>query len=134
MKIYIIAGAIAASALASIAAAQTQPGEHHGPRPDMTRQQATEFADSMFQRLDANHDGVVSRAEAEQAAQQMGGEGGGNRAGHMIDRAFGDAQSLSQAQFEAKALARFDGQDLNHDGVVSAAEREQARANRQNGK
>jgi hypothetical protein len=135
MKMYIIVGAIAASALASLAGAQAQPGEHRGPRPDMTRQQATQFADSMFQRLDANHDGLVTRAEAEQAAQQMGGgKGGEGRAGHMIDRAFGDAQSLSQAQFETKALARFDGQDLNHDGVVSAAEREQAHANRQNGK
>jgi hypothetical protein len=31
-------------------------------------------------------------------------------------------------QFEAQQLARFDAMDLNHDGTVTAAERQQARA------
>jgi len=34
-------------------------------------------------------------------------------------------------QFEDQQLARFDRQDLNHDGVVTGAERQQARALRQ---
>ncbi len=45
----------------------------------------------------------------------------------MIDRMFGDAQSLTLQQAEAQALARFDREDLNHDGTVTAAERQQAR-------
>ena len=49
----------------------------------------------------------------------------------LIERTFGTAQSLTLAQFEAAALARFDAEDANHDGVVSAAEHEQARAARQ---
>ena len=49
----------------------------------------------------------------------------------MIDQAFGTAQSVTRAQFEALTLARFDAQDLNHDGTVTAAEREQLRAQRQ---
>jgi hypothetical protein len=48
----------------------------------------------------------------------------------MIERMFGDAQSVTLQQFEAQSLARFDAADLNHDGVVTAAERQQARAMR----
>jgi hypothetical protein len=46
---------------------------------------------------------------------------------------FGQGDSVTQAQFEAQALARFDRQDLNHDGTVTADERQQARAARQQG-
>lgn len=49
----------------------------------------------------------------------------------MVARVFGDAQAVTLAQFEAHALARFDRQDLNHDGIVTAVERQQARAARQ---
>jgi hypothetical protein len=90
---------------------------------DMTRAQAQQMADAMFQRFDANHDGVVTRDEAEQAAAQFGGRGQ-----RMLDRVFGTAQSITQQQFEAQSLARFDAMDLNHDGTVTAAERQQARA------
>jgi hypothetical protein len=49
----------------------------------------------------------------------------------MIAQAFGTAQSLTLQQFEAQALARFDAADLDHNGTVTAAEREQLRAQRQ---
>lgn len=94
---------------------------------DQTRAQAQQRADAMFQRFDTNHDGVVTRPEAEQAAQQFGA---GGRAEKMIDRVFGAAQSLTLQQFEAQALTRFDAMDLNHDGVVTVAERQQAREQR----
>jgi Ca2+-binding EF-hand superfamily protein len=84
------------------------------------------MADRMFQRFDLNHDGTVTREEAEQARQQMGF--GGDRAAKMIDRVFGTAQSVTLQQFETQSLARFDRDDLNHDGTVTAAERQQARA------
>jgi Ca2+-binding EF-hand superfamily protein len=93
----------------------------------VSRQQAQLLADAMFQRLDLNHDGTVTRAEADEARTQMGGRG------HMVERTFGAAQSLTLAQFEASTLARFDAEDLNHDGIVSVAEREQARAQRHHG-
>ena len=101
---------------------------------DQTRQQAQQRADMMFQRLDANHDGTVTRQEAEQAAGQMGQGGergrGGRFAARMIDRVFAQGDSVTLAQFQAQALARFDRQDLNHDGTVTADERQQARAAR----
>jgi Ca2+-binding EF-hand superfamily protein len=119
--------AFGASIAATQAAAQAGPGG--GGQQDMTRQQAQARADMLFQRLDLNHDGVVTRAEAQQVASQMAqGDSGGGRAQRMIDRAFGQAQSLTEAQFEAQSLTRFDQQDSNHDGVVTAAERQQARA------
>ena len=42
----------------------------------------------------------------------------------MIDQAFATSQSLTLQQFEAQSLARFDAMDLNHDGTVTAAERQ----------
>ena len=113
-------GAVIAS---TQAAAQDQQGGRGMMMRDMTRAQAQQMADGMFQRFDLNHDGVVTRQEAEQAAAQFGG-----RAQRMIDRMFGSAQSLTLQQAEAAALARFDRDDLNHDGIVTAAERQQVRA------
>ncbi|MFL6725558.1 MAG: hypothetical protein ACJ8FS_03460 [Sphingomicrobium sp.] len=105
---------------------------------DMTRQEAQQRADMMFQMLDANHDGTVTRAEAEQAAAQFaarsgGDQGGrgGNRLERMINEAFGTSDSVTLQQFEAQSLTRFDAADLNHDGTVTAAERQQARDARQ---
>jgi len=46
----------------------------------------------------------------------------------MIEQGFANSPSLTLQQFEAQALARFDAQDLNHDGTLTAAERQQARA------
>jgi hypothetical protein len=133
MNKLILTVALGAAMASAPALAQATPGggEHHGGwGKDMTRTQAQKFANAMFQRLDANHDGVLTRAEADAAATQLGG---GERAAHMVARLFGDAQSITEAQAEAAALARFDAQDLNHDGTVSVAERQQARATRQGG-
>ena len=152
MTRYLFIAAAAAVAFGSQAKAQdqtqapTQAAPQSGLRgnwlqADMTRQQAQQRADALFQRLDANHDGVLTRQEAEQAASQMGGQGGqggqggrGSRyATRMMERLFAAGDSVTQAQFEAQALARFDRQDLNHDGTVTADERQQARAARQQG-
>jgi hypothetical protein len=133
----------AAAAVALAAQAQAQPQANlrgNWLQADTTRQQAQQRADMIFQQFDANHDGVVTRLEAEQAAAQMGGgqggaggqSGGKGYAGRMIDRLFSQSDRVSLAQFEALALARFDRQDLNHDGVVTADERQQSRAARQN--
>ena len=121
----LLTAALAAAVSAGMASAQA-PGGGGMMQRDMTRQEAHQMADSMFQRFDLNHDGTVTRQEAEQARSQMGF--GGERVEKMIDRVFGTAQSLTLQQFEAQALARFDRDDLNHDGTVTAAERQQARA------
>jgi hypothetical protein len=132
MKKLLLSMAIGATFIASPVLAQGFGG---GGR-DQTRAEAKQRADMLFQMLDANHDGVVTRAEAQQAAAQFeaqrGGDSGrgGGRIQRMLERAFANGDSLTLQQFEAQTLARFDAQDLNHDGVVTAAEREQAREQR----
>ena len=118
--------ALAQDAGAPGAAGAGGPGGGGRAQRDTTRAQALQMADRMFDRFDLNHDGTVTRQEAEQARAQLGF--GSERVEKMIARTFGDAQSLTRQQFEAQALARFDRDDLNHDGVVTAAERRQARA------
>ena len=142
-KALFVAAAVVAALSTQVSAQQSAPapmqqqGNLRGNwlQADQTRQQAQQRADMMFQRLDANHDGTVTRQEAEQAAGQMGqgGEGGrgGRFAARMMDRLFSQGDSVTLAQFQAQALARFDRQDLNHDGTVTGDERQQARAARQ---
>jgi Ca2+-binding EF-hand superfamily protein len=138
MKKLIVTLALGATLIASPALAQ-DAGRGSMQR-DQTRAEAQQRADMMFQMLDANKDGTVTKAEAEtalaqfQAARGGDGQAGGQGAGRMqrmLDQAFGSAQSLTQAQLEALMLARFDAQDLNHDGTVTSAERQQLRAQRQ---
>lgn len=132
----IFATAILASATVATPALAQGQGGGYGQR-DQTRVEATQRADMMFQMLDANHDGTVTKAEADAALAQFqamrGGDDGGRGAGRMqrmLDQAFAGAPALTKVQFEAQALARFDAMDVNHDGTVTAAERAQVRAAR----
>ena len=133
MNKMIFAAALAATAVSTSAFAQDAGGRAGWGQRDQTRQEAQQRADMLFQLLDANHDGVVTRAEAEQAAAQFqasrGGESG--RGGGMMQRiighVFATSPSVNRQQFEGMMLSRFDAQDLNHDGIVTAAERQQSR-------
>ena len=132
MKTLIATIALGAALIPAAASAQAQANDiavGGFPIQNLTRQQAQQIADGTFERLDVDHNGTVTRQEAEQVREQMGV--GGERAQKMIDRTFGVSQSLTLKQFEEQQLARFDRQDLNHDGVVTAEERQQARALRQ---
>lgn len=134
MKKIIMGMVLGAAMVAAPALAQAPGGAGYGQR-DQTRAQVQQRADMIFQMIDANHDGLVTRQEAEQAAAQFaarsGGEGrGAGRMQRIIEQAFGSGQTITRQQFEGELLARFDAMDLNHDGVVTAAEREQFRAQR----
>ena len=155
MKTMILAVALGAGLLASEAMAQqatsaqtapttpaspavpsTRGGTNGRMQADRTRAQAQQMADAMFQRFDTNHDGLLTRDEAQQAlaaaaaARGEDSDGTDGRAQRMLDRMLGGAVSVTLAQFENQALTRFDREDLNHDGVVTAAERRQGWANR----
>ncbi len=138
MKKLLVTLALGATFVGAPALAQAPGGGERGGfmQRDQTRAEAQQRADMMFQMLDINKDGTVTKAEAEQVLAQFeaarGGDdqsgAGAGRMQRMIDSAFGAAQAVTLPQFEAQALARFDAQDLNHDGTVTVAEREQARA------
>ena len=107
------------------------------PKPDLTRQQAVERADALFRTFDMNHDGIISRDEANQVGVRLlelritsgkdpaPGIGGHTR--RFLEHAFAGAQSVTRDQFRRAMLAHFDQMDVNHDGILTAAEREQAR-------
>jgi hypothetical protein len=93
----------------------------------------------MFDRLDANKDGQITRAEF------MAGNGPGKR-GPGADRrgpggrpgkpggapeGRGLATAMTQDQFVAAAMQRFDAGDANKDGQVTQAERQALREQRQ---
>lgn len=103
-----------------------------------------EMQTQMFERLDANKDGSISKAEWDQhsadrtakrgekradAGEGKRGKRGhhGGRGGHgdmMMARADTDGNKvISQAEFQAAALARFDAADANKDGKVTPEER-----------
>jgi Ca2+-binding EF-hand superfamily protein len=138
MKKLLVTIALGAAVIATPVLAQDAGGRGGFMQRDQTRAEAQQRTDRLFQMLDANHDGTLTRAEADQALAQFQAAGGdednggrrGARLQRMIEQAFGASQSLTLQQFEAQSLARFDAADLNHDGTVTVAERQQARAQR----
>ncbi len=96
---------------------------------------------AMFDRLDTDRNGQLSRAEFTAAAPRgpdghKGREGWGHRrgpGGHGSHGGPGRAAdgnkdgAVSQAEFVAAALSRFDSTDANKDGKVTAEERQAAR-------
>jgi hypothetical protein len=105
MKKLLITAASAALFLSGQAGAQSPIAES----PSVARAQAIAMADQLFARYDLNHDGVVTRDEAAQVLAQMArGETPkqSRKAERMIDRMFGNAQSVTLSQVEAAAAAR----------------------------
>ena len=138
MKEFLVTVVFGATLVSTPALAQQGGGRGAFTQRDQTRAEAQQRADMLFQMLDANKDGTVTKAETDEAAAQFeaarGDDDGGRGAGRMqrmIAQAFGSTQSLTLPQFEAQALTRFDAADLDHNGTVTAAEREQLRAQRQ---
>jgi len=106
---------------------------------------------AMFDRMDTDHNGQISRAEfdamgpgarghrgggiangpdGERGPGKHGwGHRGGHRGGMMMGR-MADADkdgTITQAEFTAAAMQRFDRMDTNHDGTVTKEERQAAR-------
>lgn len=100
---------------------------------------------AMFDRIDANKDGQISREEFSARQQRPDGAAQGHRMGHRGGKDWGgrgwggrhggmagtaDANKdnvVSQAEFTAAALQRFDRMDANKDGQVTKEERQAAR-------
>lgn len=115
------------------------------------QQRRAQMQTRMFDRLDANHDGQISREEFAQGHRGPGGpgamadrgpdgppppggpgmrrfrHGGPGMAMRMGARMFGEAGFITAEQFRTRALERFDRADANHDGTLTAAERQAQR-------
>ena len=89
-----------------------------------------------FAELDTNHDGMISKAEfmAPRGHDHRGPGGdkdGPPRMGHGMKGHhmkgpghMGKDGAITEAEFVARALKRFDMMDTNHDGTVTKAERQ----------
>jgi len=134
MKMLIIASALGATVAATQPVAQPlQPLQQR----DLSRAQARDRADQLFERFDLNHDGYVTRGEA----QLLGGKllllrastgrdvapGIGGHTLRFLKHRFAGVEAATRQQFEAAFLAHFDQMDVNRDGILTAAEREHAR-------
>jgi Ca2+-binding EF-hand superfamily protein len=91
--------------------------------------QQKRFADSRarvaaaFDKLDANHDGSLSKAEFLAAVPQA--QSGSPNGAAMLARLDKNKDSrVSIDEYRAPMLSRFDRLDTNHDGSLSAAERQ----------
>lgn len=88
-----------------------------------------------FARMDANRDGAITLAEMQAASDRRGerrgamANGGRARGAGRMD-ANGDG-AVSRAEFQARGLTRFATLDLNRDGTITPAERQNAKAARQ---
>lgn len=146
MRKFILGLALASSVLAgSAAVAQPAPPpsadrdmprpQHNGPRGMMradanrdgviTREEARAEAERMFAERDVNHDGKLTAEEMRPPHDARRGDA--PRAGKAQHRAKRD---ISLAQFERKAMRRFDRIDANKDGRVAKAEIKQHRLER----
>ena len=130
---------ITAVFLARAGSAHAQMGR--GPNPDLDgdgKVTLAEFkklqADTMLERLDANKDGKITKAESkpmEDLAARFGGAKATARIGEMWSR--GDTNkdaALSRAELDAGSKRRFDAGDTNHDGWLSKDELATMRKNR----
>lgn len=91
-----------------------------------------------FKALDSDGNGALSLAEFSSAMQKRGDgmRGGHHRGGHGgigHGAGFGGPGGqpnavVTKAEFQTKALARFDQADANHDGKLTPAERQAAHA------
>lgn len=156
MKIATLAISAAALAFSGAALADHHGSGHAKPMGDMNREQAQQQAEARFAKMDANKDstvndadraarragmfdkidtdrnGSISRSEFETHHAQMG-ERRGDRMAKKGDRGAGmrgkmDGPVTKQA-FVERALGMFDRADANRDGTVTQAERKAARDN-----
>jgi Ca2+-binding EF-hand superfamily protein len=110
------------------------------PDRPIQRSEVIAAVKAQFQKLDANHDGVVTPAEFEAYRAKQAASGGDDNpfthvGGHWFDHADPDGTGrVTLQQAEQRPLKMFDMADMNHDGVVSQSEARVAMALRNFGK
>lgn len=120
---------VAASTLLSGAQASAQ-GPALPNRP-IARREVIAGVHRQFAAMDANHDGIVTRAEFEAYRARTAGAASANPfehvGGHWFEHAdaAGDGR-VTFAEAQARPLQMFDMADADHDGIVSLQEQKMA--------
>ena len=124
-------------ALAIAISAVPSPATDANPPADLTRDEARNRADGLFATFDTNGDGIVTREEAQHEGKKLmlrraatGHDAAPGIGGHtlrFLEQRFAKAESITKAEFEDAFLAHFDEMDTNHDGILTAIERQKAR-------
>jgi Ca2+-binding EF-hand superfamily protein len=99
---------------------------------NITREEFLARPTEMFDRMDANHDGVIAAAERPQRperGERAEGERGGPR-GERFNPDTNNDQQLSQAEYAAAGAQMFDRMDGNDDGRVTREEVQAMRPHR----
>jgi len=102
--------------------------------PPARRAEVQARAEAMFDKADANHDGILTRDEYHAALAAIVRARGGTptaKGWAMVDAQFDAVDQahtgrIPRGNFVAAALAHFDGADLNHDGTVTPNEARKA--------
>lgn len=130
----------------ALARGEGREGRHHGRRGgghggmqgadanndgNITRDEFLARPVAMFDRMDANDDGVISTAERPQRRERPEGERAERR-----DRPNPDTDgngSISRAEFAAMGASMFDRLDANNDNRVTREEAQAGRSHRREG-
>ena len=129
-----ISALLAASLFVTVASAQALPD-----RP-ITRAEVVAAAKAQFQKIDANHDGIVTQTEFNAYRARQAAAGGDDNpfthvGSHWFDQADPNGTGrVTLEQAEQHPLQLFDMADMNHDGVISPSEARMAMAFRSFGK
>lgn len=100
---------------------------------NITREEFLARPTAMFDRLDANKDGVISADERPQPRQRAEGQRAERPEGHRGHRARVDADSdgrVSRAEWDAAGAAMFQRLDANNDGRITQEEAQAGRPQR----
>jgi len=118
----------------AVSQAEAHAMQSQSTEPDLTRGEARTRADQLFTRFDLNHDGVVTRREAERLGSRLmlvhaktGVDSAPGIGGHTLKflrRQFAGIDAVSREQFVQAFLDHFDQMDTNHDGILTPAERQ----------
>ncbi|MEQ1490106.1 MAG: hypothetical protein ABL932_06100 [Terricaulis sp.] len=143
-KVLLVAAGAAALAVSACGFAQAQNGppasnsaRHHIFQSDsnndgvVTRAEFDSGRAAQFARLDADNNGQLAREEMRAERGEHRGRRGGHRGGPGGGFEGPDANNdgnITRDEFLARPIQMFDRLDANHDGVISAAERPQRRA------
>ncbi|MEY2926423.1 MAG: hypothetical protein RL367_900 [Pseudomonadota bacterium] len=93
--------------------------------------QSTDRTEQRFKAADGNHDGMISRTEYSSGGKR-GGKTDQNATPYFGTRMFAAADinrdgKMTESEMADNVRAWFDGADSNHDGVLTADERQSAR-------